>query len=254
MRSRAASRRSARRRAAKVFSARARRSACSMADSPLEASAGSRSTLRDAPHVPDRQRETQVVERFRALRNSGVVLENGARLFEREPVPVEETLEAQRHWSQPPGLRRRPPLSEALVLEIDVEAVDHRRHVGLEGAPPFEPGEDLVVVLDEPELDGGCEVFGVGAAKGAARADPVDHPFDEGELRGEDLGAGHCAPADRAREACLDGVAVRRMIARSERAAGRHAGPRGATHVPPLPSGPGQAQHADSTESLGSWR
>src|SRR6185503_16532884 len=155
-------------------------------------------------------------------------------------------LEAQRDRAQPPRLCRRAPLPEALRLVVEVEVVDDRAEIGAEGAAAFEPAQDLVLVLDDPELDGGGEVLGVGATEAAARADPRDDALDRRELGEEQLLACHWAPQDRAWAApsgLLVGSMIRQVASgalggRDRRsahvgwAAARHARPRGATVVP----------------------
>jgi hypothetical protein len=114
---------------------------------------------------------------------------------------------------QPPGLRRGTPLAEALGLVVEIEAVDHHRDVGLEGAAALEPAQDLVVVLDEPELDRGPEVLRLRSPEAASRADPGDDPLDQREFGEEELLASHSSTED-----CPGGSMIRHIVAHRDRA------------------------------------
>ena len=126
--------------------------------------------------------------------------------------------------------------------------VDDRYEVGLERAATLKAAEDLVVVLDEPQLDGGGEVLGIGPVQAAPHADPRDHPLDQREFGEKELLQRHGAPEDRSR-AGSPGRSVGPMIrqvaagllgrhhpryrsARVGSAAARHGWARRATVVP----------------------
>src|SRR5207247_2796477 len=168
-----------------------------------------------------RQLEAELVEGFAALGDLEVRLQHAARLLEGQPVAVQERLETQRHRPEPSGLRRGTPLPEALRLIVEVEAVADRRQVGPERAAAFEAAEDLVVVLDEPELDGRRKILAVGPAEEAARADPGDDPLDEREFGEKQLLAGHGAPGD--------GSMIWQVAGGAHRRAGPGLGPGGAS-------------------------
>ena len=153
------------------------------------------------------------MEGFDAVGHSHVRPEHAARLFEGQAIPIKQHLEAQRHRPQPPGLRRGTPLAEALGLVVEIEAVDHHRHVGLERAAALEPAQDFVVVLDEPKLDRGREIFGLRSPEAAPRADPGDDPLDQREFREEELLASHSSTED-----CPGGSMIRHIVAHRNRA------------------------------------
>ena len=141
-----------------------------------------------------RDLEAQRMESVPALGHCRVVPKDPAGLVEGEPVPVEQAFQAQGQGTDPPCRRRGAPLAEPLLLEVEVEANDHRREIGLQGAPALELPEDRVVVLDQPLQDRRGEVLGVGALHAPTRADPGRDPLDEREFREEQLLPRHGTP------------------------------------------------------------